>query len=366
MLAALGAGGDGVIWIPSDIAEPGAEADLAPVRQEAVRSARAVIDAARGGRAAAALAALAGFRVLCAHRRGDHGVATWMQRIERWVVEEIDGFAAEGEWYPGRPLLVTENDYALRLYNGDTGVVVAGPDGRPTAAFERRGEIVEIRPSRLSAVDTVYAMTVHKSQGSQFATAAVLLPAPDSRILTRELLYTAPRAALHGRHAGARAAGAGGKLRRRCGPRWSGRSRGRVGCGDGCGGERPYVRLEFARSGGPAQLATYHAVVAYWLKGQGRAPIRCLTTGLGHAFCGVQPTFRVARAATGAAALSFGRSDRGMCSETGRLVSLRSPMSPPILSRLIFSAGPGRSTSTSSRPYAPQVGAEASPDPRRQ
>jgi exodeoxyribonuclease V alpha subunit len=69
--------------------------------------------------------------------------------------------------------------------------VIAGADGRPTAAFERRGEIVEIRPSRLSAVATVYAMTVHKSQGSQFDTAAVLLPAPDSRILTRELLYTA-------------------------------------------------------------------------------------------------------------------------------------------------------------------------------
>ncbi|MDQ3410472.1 MAG: exodeoxyribonuclease V subunit alpha [Actinomycetota bacterium] len=191
VVAALEAGGDGVTWIAADIAEAGVEAVLAPVREEAVRSARAVIAAARGGRAPEALGALAGFRVLCAHRRGAHGVATWMERIERWLAEEIDGFAAEGEWYAGRPLLVTENDYGLRLYNGDTGVVIAGADGRPTAAFERRGEIVEIRPSRLSAVATVYAMTVHKSQGSQFDTAAVLLPAPDSRILTRELLYTA-------------------------------------------------------------------------------------------------------------------------------------------------------------------------------
>ncbi|MCP9491021.1 MAG: exodeoxyribonuclease V subunit alpha [Solirubrobacteraceae bacterium MAG38_C4-C5] len=191
VMAALDAGGEGVTWIVADIAEPGAEAALAPVRDEAVRSAHAVIDAARAGHAPEALDALAGFRVLCAHRRGDHGVTTWMARIERWLAQEIDGFAAEGEWYAGRPLLVTENDYALRLYNGDTGVVVAGADGRPTAAFERRGEIVEIRPSRLSAVDTVYAMTVHKSQGSQFDTAAVLLPPPDSRILTRELLYTA-------------------------------------------------------------------------------------------------------------------------------------------------------------------------------
>jgi exodeoxyribonuclease V alpha subunit len=191
VLAALVDGEEAVTWIAVDVVEPGAEAALAPVRSAAVRSARSVVDAARTGDAATALAAMGAFRVLCAHRRGDHGVTSWMARIERWIADEVDGFAAEGPWYPGRPLLVTENDYALRLYNGDTGVVIAGADGRPTAAFERRGEVVEIRPSRLSAIDTVYAMTVHKSQGSQFDTAAVLLPAPDSRILTRELLYTA-------------------------------------------------------------------------------------------------------------------------------------------------------------------------------
>jgi exodeoxyribonuclease V alpha subunit len=191
VLAALADGEEAVTWIAVDLAEPDAETALAPVRSAAVRSARSVIDAARGGDAATALAAMGAFRVLCAHRRGDHGVTSWMARIERWIADEVDGFAAEGAWYSGRPLLVTENDYALRLYNGDTGVVIAGADGRPTAAFERRGEVVEIRPSRLSAIDTVYAMTVHKSQGSQFDTAAVLLPAPDSRILTRELLYTA-------------------------------------------------------------------------------------------------------------------------------------------------------------------------------
>jgi exodeoxyribonuclease V alpha subunit len=68
---------------------------------------------------------------------------------------------------------------------------VQAASDRLAAAFERSGEIVELSPSRLGAVDTVYAMTIHKSQGSQFATAAVLLPSPASRILTRELLYTA-------------------------------------------------------------------------------------------------------------------------------------------------------------------------------
>jgi exodeoxyribonuclease V alpha subunit len=68
---------------------------------------------------------------------------------------------------------------------------VTDPDGHPTAAFERGRELLHFSPLRLGAVDTVYAMTIHKSQGSQFDTAAVLLPAVDSRLLTRELLYTA-------------------------------------------------------------------------------------------------------------------------------------------------------------------------------
>jgi exodeoxyribonuclease V alpha subunit len=115
-----------------------------------------------------------------------------MPRIESWLAGAVAGFAADGAWYLGRPLLVTENDHAIRLYNGDTGVVVGAPDsGRPVAAFERQGEVVTFSPSRLAAVETVYAMTIHKSQGSQFATAAVVLPDPGSPILTRELLYTA-------------------------------------------------------------------------------------------------------------------------------------------------------------------------------
>jgi len=82
------------------------------------------------------------------------------------------GLAIERTWYAGRPLLVTENDYSLQLYNGDTGVVVAAGPDRLMAAFERAGGVIEISPTRLAAVDTVYAMTVHKAQGSQFATVA--------------------------------------------------------------------------------------------------------------------------------------------------------------------------------------------------
>jgi exodeoxyribonuclease V alpha subunit len=180
-----------VTWIAADAGDPSQLGALEPVREHAVATARAVIAAARDGDAATALAALAGFRLLCAHRRGPYGVRTWTARIESWLADAVAGFAGAGEWYAGRPLLVTENDRGLRLVNGDSGVVVAAADGRVTAAFERRRGLLEISPQRLGAVDTVYAMTVHKSQGSQFRRVAVVLPGPDSPLLTRELLYTA-------------------------------------------------------------------------------------------------------------------------------------------------------------------------------
>jgi len=184
VLGVLSDAPEGVTWIPSEDAPDS-------VRAGAVTAARTVVEAARAGNARAAIEALGAFRVLCAHRRGPQGVATWTAQIESWLAAEIEDFATDDRWYPGRPLLVTQNDYELRLYNGDTGVVVQSTPDRVSAAFDRRGGIVEFSPTRLGSVDTVYAMTIHKSQGSQFGTAAVLLPASTSPILTRELLYTA-------------------------------------------------------------------------------------------------------------------------------------------------------------------------------
>jgi exodeoxyribonuclease V alpha subunit len=161
------------------------------VREDAVAAGLAVLETAAAGDGGAALGALGRHRVLCAHRRGPYGVAPWSAQLETWLAAAIPGFAVTAPWYVGRPLLVTENDYTLGLYNGDTGVVVAAGGERLAAVFERRGEILEFSPARLSAVETVHVMTVHKSQGSQFDTVATLLPEPDSPILTRELLYTA-------------------------------------------------------------------------------------------------------------------------------------------------------------------------------
>ncbi len=188
-LAVLEAGHDDVLWLPVDPADPAA--DLTPIRRQVVEQARALREAAEAGDAEAALAALGTFRVLCAHRHGPYGVTGWTTKIEAWLTEAIPGFTTTERWYLGRPLVVTENDYGLRLHNGDTGVIVRGPDGRPTAAFERRGAVVHLGPTRLDRVDTVFATTIHKAQGSQFTSPAVVLPSGGGRLITRELVYTA-------------------------------------------------------------------------------------------------------------------------------------------------------------------------------
>jgi exodeoxyribonuclease V alpha subunit len=174
---------DAVTWLTGT--------ELGPVRAAVVAAGRDVVAAARAGNGRGALDALGAVRVLCAHRVGPAGVSTWIARAERWLSDSIADYGRGGHWYPGRPLLVTQNDYSLGVYNGDVGVIVDTGNGHHAAAFERQGEVVLLSPTRLEAVETVHAMTIHKSQGSQFDTVAVVLPDPESRLLTRELLYTA-------------------------------------------------------------------------------------------------------------------------------------------------------------------------------
>ncbi|HZT64693.1 MAG TPA: exodeoxyribonuclease V subunit alpha [Acidimicrobiales bacterium] len=188
-VALLRSGAPEVRWLPVDVASCG-DGELAAVKAEAVATGAEVLEAARAGDGSGALQALGRFRLLCAHRRGPAGVATWNPRVEEWLGAEVDGFGSDGAWYAGRPVIVTANDYSLRLYNGDTGVVVARPGGWAGVAFDRGGAVGLVSPSRLAAVDTVFAMTVHKAQGSEFDEVAILLPEPGSRVLTRELLYT--------------------------------------------------------------------------------------------------------------------------------------------------------------------------------
>lgn len=138
---------------------------------------------------AAALAALNELAVLCAHRVGPGSVDQWRRDIEAALDERFPGLRYGGEWYPGRPVMITTNDYTLDLYNGDIGVVVRTGEGL-RVVFERGG-LRSYPPGYLGDHSTVHALTIHKSQGSQFDEVVVSLPSEASRLLTRELLYTA-------------------------------------------------------------------------------------------------------------------------------------------------------------------------------
>jgi exodeoxyribonuclease V alpha subunit len=172
------------------LVDPADAAAVAQVQDRVVRSAYDVTVAAERDDAATALAALDDHRLLCAHREGPYGVSGWNRLVERLLTERT-GVSRYAEWYAGRPVLVTSNDRVLGLSNGDLGVTVRLPDGRLRAAFRLDGRIVPFATTRLSAVETVYAMTVHKSQGSEARSVTVVLPPEDSPLLTRELLYTA-------------------------------------------------------------------------------------------------------------------------------------------------------------------------------
>jgi exodeoxyribonuclease V alpha subunit len=140
--------------------------------------------------AAALVDLLDDHRLLCAHREGPFGVGGWNRQVQR-LVEERTGVQHFDEWYPGRPILVTANDPGLGLSNGDLGITVRLPDDRLRVLVRIGASTRLFAPTRLSGVETVYAMTVHKSQGSEARAVTVVLPPEDSRLLTRELFYTA-------------------------------------------------------------------------------------------------------------------------------------------------------------------------------
>ena len=159
------------------------------LRARVVHIGRGIHTAAIRGDAASALDLLDQHRLLCAHRHGPHGATTWARQAEFWLRASVAGFGAEGDWYAGRPVLVTTNQPDWGLYNGDTGVVLTNT-GRPLVHFAG-GVSRPLGPDLLGPIQSVDALTVHKSQGSQFAAVTLVLPDVDSPLLTRELLYTA-------------------------------------------------------------------------------------------------------------------------------------------------------------------------------
>jgi exodeoxyribonuclease V alpha subunit len=155
----------------------------------------AFADIAREKRPATALANLERFRVLTPLRRGRVGVEALNREIERILREA--GVIPEDSTsiYPGKPILITQNDYQLHLYNGDVGVLLPDPTGENphqlSAWFEGKENVPRrFAPARLPQHETAYAMTVHKSQGSEFDRILFILPDRDVPVLSRELIYT--------------------------------------------------------------------------------------------------------------------------------------------------------------------------------
>lgn len=144
-----------------------------------------------GAPAQQVLASFERYRLLCGQRQGSHGVIAINAACERYLRGWQGGDSA---WYCGRPVMITHNDYSLRLMNGDIGICLPEPStGELRVAFWD-GPAQAIRwllPSRLTRCESVFAMTVHKSQGSEFTRVAVILPKRHSPVLTRELIYTA-------------------------------------------------------------------------------------------------------------------------------------------------------------------------------
>lgn len=199
-LRAAGAPGSEVHWIADDDPEPGAAAHAALV--EGYGDFLAALR--RNPEDVAAVTdAFGRFRVLCALRQGPRGTEAVNDRIARALREALAGdsrlgpsVTARSPWWPGRPVIVLRNDYGLRLFNGDIGLALPDVTGAGDAlrvyfpSATEPGGFRAVAPARLPAHDTAFAMTVHKSQGSEFEHALVLLPARPGAVCTRELLYT--------------------------------------------------------------------------------------------------------------------------------------------------------------------------------
>ena len=138
-----------------------------------------------------ALNQLTDFAVLCALRRGPFGAETVNARLER-LLRKIGSLEGSERYHAGEPLIIVRNDYDVGLFNGDLGIVLPDKTSGELRVFFRgeEGDVLNFAPGRLPAHEPAFALTVHKSQGSEFRDALLILPEKDAPVLTRELLYT--------------------------------------------------------------------------------------------------------------------------------------------------------------------------------
>ena len=177
---------EGVVsWIdPSSKAQEDLDA-FENVGLEVKRHALKVVELAGSSQYEKALETLGQLQLLCASRVGQLGIAGWNRTVNKWI-----GTATRKQWFVGRPVLITKNDHGNNLYNGDVGVVCSDKNGEVRVVFDGLVAPREFPTVRLPEVETVHGLTIHKSQGSEYQHAIVVLPTGRSRLLTRELLYT--------------------------------------------------------------------------------------------------------------------------------------------------------------------------------
>jgi exodeoxyribonuclease V alpha subunit len=182
-------------WARATAAEAALRPTLPAVRNEASAPASDAIGATRIALAHAAHRALARRQLLCALRETPYGSVAANVAIER-ALREAWQVPADAEWYAGRAIIVTRNDYAAGLFNGDVGLCLIDDADHLQVWFEaapgRGAALRAFAPNALPQHESAFAITIHKSQGSEYADVAVLLPPDaDNRILSRQLLYTA-------------------------------------------------------------------------------------------------------------------------------------------------------------------------------
>jgi len=129
------------------------------------------------------------FRILCSVHQGDWGTLALNAAVQK-ALAEAGWIKPQGEWFAGRPVMVTRNDAQLGVFNGDVGLALPSPSGALKAWFLDGEQVRSVSVSRLAHVETAFVMTVHKSQGSEFAHTALVLPPGAAEVLSRELVYT--------------------------------------------------------------------------------------------------------------------------------------------------------------------------------
>jgi exodeoxyribonuclease V alpha subunit len=184
VLALLDGSHRDITWV-----QPHDATALREVRDRVIATSVEVVRAALEDRADDGLRAASKLKVLCATRRGEWGLYAWRDEIEQAVAEAVPSLNRRARWYVGRPIIVTRNDPINHVSNGDVGLVVQR-DGSPVVALATGGQPVFLATSRLQQVESWWAMTIHKSQGSEYPETVLSLPTVDSPILTKELIYT--------------------------------------------------------------------------------------------------------------------------------------------------------------------------------